>query len=290
MLDLLSSLGKRTIYVSLDGPKSEEVSEAQSALLEAIRLRNIGTDSPIKVRRNRTNQGVAVSVITGIDWFFSNETFGIILEDDLYFTSDFLNWCEWANKAFSEDSQIFMISGNRFDEGKRISYTHYPQTWGWATWQNRWLEIRPFFEGSGFNFKNLFSYKSNFWTGGTLRILATVTDTWDIAVAKYMRENKLLSVLPPANLVSNLGADQFSTHTTLNKFPIGYPIQNLLELPAMKAAQTLSEISSNDAFLETKVFAIKPKHWFSLVKNLHLYFFRSRLRRKLLSNKSTLYF
>lgn len=287
MLDLLSSLGKRNIYVSLDGPKSEAVSEAQSALIEAVRLRNIGSDSPIKIRRNIINQGVAVSVITGIDWFFSYENFGIILEDDLYFTSDFLNWCEWANKTFSEDSQIFMISGNRFNEGERISYTHYPQTWGWATWQNRWQELRPFYEGESFILSSPLSYVSNFWNGGTLKILSTVTDTWDILIAKYMKDNFLITVLPPKNLVSNLGADKYSTHTIFHTFPMGFPIQSLSEASLKTMQKNSIEINQNDKFLEKNVFMIRPRHWFSLFKNLPLIFKRKRLGKKLKYNKDT---
>jgi len=282
MINLVNKLGKRNLYLSLDGPRNEVVANAQQKLIDDIKDSKID----IRIRRNMNNQGVAVSVISGIDWFFSREEFGIIIEDDLHFTTDFISWCEWAGEHFSGDSQVFMISGNRFMGDEVISYTHYPQTWGWATWSNRWQKLRPLYSGKPFQISNVVSYVSNFWTGGTLRILSAVTDTWDILIAKYMKENSLITVLPPRNLVSNLGADQYSTHTSLEKFPIAFPIKSL-SLDSLKlAAKESSEIISNDDFLERKVFHIRYRHWFSLLKNLPLMFYRNKLSKRLLRNDS----
>lgn len=290
ILDFVSSFGERGIYVSLDGPKSQEIAEAQAGLIEEIGNRNQVRTIPIRVRRNQSNQGVAVSVIAGIDWLFENEKFGIIVEDDLEFSYDFLNWCEFASKAFIEDSQIFMVSGNRFNQSEFMGYTHYSQTWGWATWKDRWFRARPTYVGHNFNFGNIFSYKSNFWTGGTLRVLSAVIDTWDIALAKYMKDHDLLCVLPPNNLVSNLGVDSFSTHTFLNQFPIGFPITEFPVLPKRIEPKDVDKIIINDRFLEREVFDIRPKHWLSLLKNLIFYFRRFELDKSLNKNTSIIFF
>lgn len=282
MIKLVLQLGERDVYLSLDGPRNDSVAKAQEFLLNEIKLMNLKQN--IKVRKNLDNQGVAVSVISGIDWFFSHEEFGIIIEDDLHFTRDFLSWCEWANSTYREDRDIFMISGNRFHGKGEITYAHYPQTWGWATWQDRWREIRPLYEGKSFRISKIYCYISNFWTGGTLRILSTVTDTWDILIAKHMKELGLLAVLPPVNLVSNLGADSFSTHTNSNSFPIGFPLESLIQKSLFTTPKENREIALNDRFLEERVFCIRPKHWFSLLKNLPLLAKRKELGRKLLEN------
>lgn len=288
-LNFLTSLGKRRVYLSLDAPANLQVFESQNHLLSEISLKNYTKYLDLKIRRNKVNQGVAVSVISGLDWFFTEEAFGIVLEDDLVFSHEFIKWCEWARCHFESDPEVFMISGNRFNGESSMSYCHYPQTWGWATWRTRWKLFRPFYTGKKIGIHNIFSYKSNFWTGGTLRILSAVTDTWDIAVAKFMFENSLLTVLPPANLVSNHGADSFSTHTKLNVFPVGVPISLLPETSLTVLPKISEEIAINDKFLEEMVFKIHWKHWLSLPKNLYLIPFRHRLNNKLSLNETVFF-
>lgn len=282
-------LGSRKVYISLDAPKGPEVAEAQEGLISEIARMRIANILDIKVRQNVQNQGVAVSVIAGIDWFFGNEEFGIILEDDLSFNKDFITWCEWSCQSMKEERDIFMISGNRFNGAGVVSYCHYPQTWGWATWRDRWRNFRPYYEGKSFDFRGFISYKRNFWSGGTLRVLATVTDTWDIAIAKYMLDNSLLTVLPPVNLVSNNGADSFSTHTTVDVFPLKFPISPLDLFSLQLPSKNQEAIKMNDWYLEKEIFVIRPRHWFSLIKNLPLLKLKHKLSQKLISNETILH-
>ena len=50
----------------------------------------------------------------GIDWFFSYEAAGIILEDDCLPTEEFFRYCDVMLDKFKDNNKIYAISGNNF--------------------------------------------------------------------------------------------------------------------------------------------------------------------------------
>lgn len=261
--------GATRIYVAIDGPRDSKTTEIQKAMHEVLdKFKNLDQEK-IKVWQRETNLGIAVSVITAIDWFFKYETSGLILEDDLVVSQEFFNYAERTLKYFENDNQIQLLSGNRYDStsGAFPVQVSYPQTWGWATWREKWKSIResvsvePTLKISHSN-----RAVKNFWQIGAERVWAGYIDTWDLLVARSLLLDKKTCLLPPANLVSNAGIDDFSTHTTQDLFPIGFPIQDLsAEEIDLEKVEGVTNSKANQ-FLEKRVFGINWRHYF-----LHLY-------------------
>lgn len=290
-LDILELLLKSTnsnIFIFQDAPKSQIVESSQELLIRYLKALPKESKNRIKFKRNNSNQGIAVSMISALDWFFNCNDFGVIVEDDLVFNSDFLRWCAFANSQLRSDKSIFLISGNRYLQYKGMEsksiLTRYPQTWGWATWRDRWKLFRGEMGYLHIRISDFFSRRDSFWLGGTLRVLSGKTDTWDILVSRYMYKKKLFSALPPVNLVSNIGNDSSAIHTIYSSFPIRFPISPLNFEKLFIDQSDSAAIRDMDNFLEQMVFNIKPKHVFSSYKNLSLVFCRQHLTKRLDSN------
>jgi hypothetical protein len=260
------------IYLSLDGPRGRVDFQSQNLILSAVRDFCRKNDIPLDVWKRRKNLGVAVSVISSIDWFFSVEGFGIILEDDLILGENFFDFVAKSRALLESRPDVLLISGNQHFQShdkSQLLATHYPQIWGWATTSQKWKEIRLGLLSQGnVGLRDFLSARRSFWTVGALRALRGKIDTWDIPLARFMIQNRRICLLPPCNLVSNFGFDQFAIHTQLNSFPLGVPTQelNVEKLNYQVPADDL--IQAMDTLLEDKVFNITSRNILSLPKGL----------------------
>lgn len=268
------------IYVAIDGPRDARTAEIQSQMRDYLSELSDSKRVSISVWQRPENLGIAVSVITAIDWFFKHETEGVILEDDLSFEESFIKFSSLALSFFSENEQIQIISGNRYDGNstREPILVSYPQTWGWATWRNKWMQIRRdinHFPTEGIKLSN--SSVWNFWQAGSTRVWQGFVDTWDLLVAYSMIRQGKFCLLPPVNLVSNVGNDSYSTHTNDDSFPIDFPIAaidaKLIDFSKIR----LSPDKKANKFLEKRVFRIKRRH---KLLGQYLWLANSRIPRK----------
>lgn len=234
VLGSVLSAGSSRIYINIDGANKPEISESQEAMVAFVELsRTRFPTVEIFVRRPEFNQGAAVSVISSLDWFFSNETFGLIVEDDLQFDSSLFDFVSWGASVFEPNSDIWMISGSNFfsdheDLQGRIHLANYPVTWGWATWRDKWSLMR----------REIISDKQppsllvldpvvNFWKVGAYRARTGMIDAWDVPLAEAMRRMRKFSVVPPVNLVRNIGFSKLASNTKVQNYPLDLPIEKI---------------------------------------------------------------
>ena len=266
LVDQLQNLGIHNIYIAIDGAKSEDVENLQAELMRFIESPKNGLPNSIHVWKRNENLGIAVSVITAIDWFFSQVEYGAILEDDLMPEDSFFVYLHHFLELFKSNSLITLISGNRAQalngHSKDLCLTNYPQTWGWGTWKDRWIEIRSSAYSHDTRCNLSFSPVKNFWYFGTKRVLAGKVDTWDIPLANFMYKNGKLSVLPPENLVSNFGNDLFATHTMGEDDLLNQVTTSISEMPLADVGLMMEGIKKTNLLLEIWVFGIRRKHAF----------------------------
>ena len=266
LVNQLQNLGIHNIYIAIDGAKSEDVENVQEELIRFIESSKEELPSSIHVWKRSKNLGIAVSVITAIDWFFSQVEYGAILEDDLMPEDSFFLYLHHFLERFKSNSSITLISGNKAQalngHSKDLCLTNNPQTWGWGTWKDRWLEIRFSAYSYDTKCKLSFSPVKNFWYFGTKRVLAGKVDTWDIPLANFMYKNGKLSVLPPENLVSNFGNDLYATHTIGKDALLHQATNSICEMPLADIGLMTRGIKKTNRLLEIRVFGIKGKHAF----------------------------
>jgi len=286
ILEILVSYGISDIYISIDGPKNNRDNINQEKIVdEANKYLNAGIR--IHVIRQNQNLGVAGGVLAAVDWFFNNEEMGIILEDDLRFGVDFCKFAKQSLNQYKNDPKVWMISGtqhfpNYFGE-EQVSWSNYPMIWGWATWADKWKIMRKgLVADKKIEIKNLLNKRFLFWLIGANRVLSGKVDTWDTPLAFEFQKRQKLCVLPPINLVSNIGDDDVATHTFAKNESLNLKVEKLPIYVNFTDEPNYKDLQQYNLLLEKNIFKIKFRHIFLPYYSLLFDFVRfPRRNRKL---------
>ena len=218
VLEAICSQGPRTIYLFCDGPSTNADGKAQREIARiAAGLR---PEFSVITRFETSHLGLRSAVTASLDWFFSLENAGIILEDDIVPSAEFFVFCDGALDHYRHDNRIQQVSGsNIFGTLLRSSGRHFLSTrmegWGWATWADRWHDFRSCEElPEALTFNPLFSYGlAEEILKGHRRAQLGELDTWDYTWAWYALTKKRLCLVSKVNLTKNIGFDNSATHT-----------------------------------------------------------------------------
>ena len=269
LLECCARNGVTKVYLAVDGPRNNEEIKIQNSLIAEAKAFSLSRKIDLKLWHRSDNLGVAVGVISAIDWFFKYENKGVILEDDLEPSDQFFKFANENLTKYELDQNIWVISGTQFfpiSEGKIDNQcSNYPIFWGWATWSFKWAEMRKAFYFDVLNYgfipnrKNLLQ---NYWKIGAKRCRLGVINTWDIPIAAFMWQKRKLCVMPTSNLITNIGSDSVATHTNKSEWPLHMEkYENALTMHEIEGSpQFFAEI--NNYKLEKKVFKVKYYYFF----------------------------
>jgi hypothetical protein len=265
----LREFGVNRIFLSLDFAEDSNVRKKQVALISKLR-EQIPNESNLQIWHRTRNHGVAAGIISGLDWFFSHCARGVIIEDDLKFNRDFLEFCAVELGANQFNKDVLLISGNRFNTRSNnhlATLSNYPQIWGWASWSEKWLEMRKLIlMPKRFKLSNHLLPKFAFFFAGARRVQLGYLDTWDLPLAYEMIHKKKYCLLPPVNLVSNLGFDAHAVHTRKAEFPLDFPLATLPSNYQSEFRELMNGVDTINHYLEKKIFKIKFRHILSPLK------------------------
>ena len=234
------------LLVVADGPRSDVTGEAERCA-DARAIVENGIDWQCDVRTNyaESNLGCKRRISSGLDWVFDAVDEAIVLEDDCLPHPTFFRFCEELLKRYRDDERIMTISGDNFQFGRqrtRYSYyfSRYFHCWGWASWQRAWkyydadMALWPEMDVGGW-LRDLLQDPSaaRYWTEVFRATRQGHIDTWDYQYLFTHWSRGALSIIPAANLVSNIGFGAHSTHThgssRLANMPLGaidYPLRH----------------------------------------------------------------
>lgn len=282
--------GVKNVYLAIDGSKNGNAELQSKIESSALSLADqLGIE--IIIWKRDVNLGPAVSVITAIDWFFENVNAGIILEDDLFLSSDAVQFFQGSLESFQYAENIFMVTGSNYFENVTsqldLVTTHYPVIWGWATWADRWRDYRTSLNRiHRVRVRGSFS-EQWFWKIGARRCLDGIKDAWDIPLATYQLSVGKMTILPPVNLISNRGADDFAGNTHIDEWPLNIPVSNLnsgsFRLNLFESREGGGEIiTSMDKLFRSRIYKIRTMRTLpaSLSKFLDLFRYPPASRSK----------
>jgi GR25 family glycosyltransferase involved in LPS biosynthesis len=227
VLARLAELRVEPIYISIDGPGNDQAGlEKCKATRQAAEKFAKDYQGACHLLFHEENMGCKAGVEAGIDWFFENEDQGIIIEDDILPTKQFIEFQEFCLEHYRDVASVASISGmNRSTQSQPIIdhyFSNFFCMWGWATWRDRWVNYRKTFQ-----FDIPLDLKT--FLGGILpwtpfpdreirsllqRTKQSLIDTWDYQFQLWHWQNGFLSVHPHVNLCSNIGIMDAATHTT----------------------------------------------------------------------------
>ncbi len=134
------------LYLECDGARlhkageKEAVEATRKAMLDAV-------DWPCEVKTlfREENLGCADAVNDAITWFFSQEEYGIICEDDIILSPDFFKLCEDLLPRYACEEKVMQIvamnHSRRTDINNSYVYSYREDCWGWASWARSWKKM-----------------------------------------------------------------------------------------------------------------------------------------------------
>ena len=206
------------LYIAADGPRADRAGEAEICQ----EVRRIATavdwDCEVKTCFRDQNLGCGKAISEAITWFFENVEEGIILEDDCLPHISFFEYCDRMLQRYLNDDSIWSIAGTKFRcypySRSLLGYkSEILFCWGWACWRNRWKyytrdlnELLPI-ESFGS------AVASRYWERVIASLNNSRVDSWGYRFALLSIKKSKKNIVPPCNLVRNLGFGESSTHT-----------------------------------------------------------------------------
>ena len=220
---ILAKVRPPKIYLAVDGPRPDRPGEAEKCAACAAVAEAINWPCEVKKLVREKNLGCRLGVSGAIDWFFSQEEEGIILEDDCWPDPSFLRFATELLERYRDDERVGMISGNNhygFMSEPKASYrfTNFVLIWGWATWRRAWKLNQPnpeAFRATGPDIirKANLTRRMRIMYGRFLEDVLSTRSTWDVLWMLSLQFHGLLSIVPRSNLVANQGYGHGGTHT-----------------------------------------------------------------------------
>lgn len=246
VFDRIRQVRPSRLYVAADAPR--EGREREKLLCAEAREIVSSVDWPCEVKYlfREKNLGCKRAISSAISWFFEQEEYGVILEDDCLPDLSFFPFCEELLLRYKDDERIGHIGGNCFlpgvvRDGFSYDFCSVTHIWGWATWRRVWQQVDvdfPFWEEYKERRSSLFCNK---WE--EIYFSSFIPDAlhhrqglnpWGVFYYFSLRLQHQLSIYPSVNLVTNIGlGDPNATHTTkkTNKLLVhsesmGFPLKH----------------------------------------------------------------
>lgn len=260
------------LYVAADAPRRDRPDEIERS--EEVRRIVDLIDWPCEVHTlfRDDNLGCKMAVSTGISWFFEQEEYGIILEDDCLPDLSFFPFCEELLIKYKDDDRIGHISGNCFfpdliDQRYSYDFCSFSHIWGWASWRRVWKNYDvnfSYWEDARCDknrkqslFKSLREeiYFSSF-ISDTLAVNRKI-NTWDVQYLFMLRVQSQLSIYPSINLVTNIGLnDPNATHTNKKDSENCVPSEKMI-FPLIHPKYVISNNAIDRTTIRKKFFSYK---------------------------------
>jgi hypothetical protein len=171
--------------------------------------------------------GLRQGVYDALNWFFEQESMGIVLEDDCVPDLTFFRFCEEALEYYKDDEQIMHIGGFNpaedatMDQASSYLYSRFSFVWGWAGWRRGWqkmsieLDGLDAYEQSGAIKNFVEDPKAQSYMLNKFHITQEgKNNSWAYAWFFSILKNNGLCIVPKVNLVQNTGVGEpGATHT-----------------------------------------------------------------------------
>lgn len=217
--------GITDVWAWVDGPRTSVEAEQTAAVVSLLESRD--WPGEFHLLENHSNHGVARAVPAALDWVFAHRAEVIVLEDDCVPSPEFFEFAIFMLKRYRDDPRVALVSGTRIapplsaDSTAAYEFSIFPLIWGWATWRDRWGNYRHDIRG----WRREFGLGQLVAQGGLLhawdwyRLFNSVADedpwSWDYQLTYMLWSQHQLAVIPPVDLVRNVGFGDLASHTAI---------------------------------------------------------------------------
>lgn len=268
--EIIRNIKPKKLYVAADGPRRGVQGDPIKCMQTRAQI-NVDWDCDLKQLFRQENRGCGKGPAEAIDWFFENEEFGIILEDDCIPNSDFFHFMESMLDMYKNNEKVFNVSGCNLGYSGNIPHTYFyskfMNMWGWGTWRRTAKEVDyslSFLKKEGKTRKVLYNRLKygffdydynwiNFWEAKVHEIWEKRDiDFWDYHWILNQLYFEKLSIIPAVNLVKNIGFDSNATHTLSPDHPIAFRDTFQLEWPLKHPSKVSLNMEYENVFVKKK--------------------------------------
>lgn len=261
--------GVRHIYISVDGPpKNSQIKIRNHNSIKSFLL-DLRSNLSIQVsmRFSAHNVGCSANVLNSIDWFFSNEEFGAILEDDCIPEDSFFLFARSSLTILSENNEVKIAGGSQFYPGAERENADwmigkYPIIWGWVTTRDNWVQLSSLMKiainQNSHRLDFLSASEDLFWAAGLRRASLGFTDAWDAVLAYVFHKKNFKCLLPAVSLIRNVGNDDYAVHNMKDNKQIQMRTGIFIN-----SSSTPKYIPEMDRWYRRNVYRISFRHRFS---------------------------
>jgi len=220
MLNILAL--ESTLYIFADGPKVNADNDMLARIAEVRALiYSKQWCKEVIVVESPGNKGLADSIKTGVTEVIEKHDQVIVMEDDLITSPAFLSYMNEALAYYENRKSVFSIGGynmppNMLQIPPDYEYDVYVglrnDSWGWATWKDRWNQVDWSASVYSSLLKNI-QMQEAFNRGGddVFEMLqmqqSGKLNIWSIQFTLAHFVNHAVSILPVVSYVDNLGLD-----------------------------------------------------------------------------------
>ena len=265
----IAKVRPKSLYVISDGPRTDKLGEKELVDESRAIIDQIDWDCEVFTNYSEINLGCKKRVSSGVDWVFEHVDKAIILEDDCLPEPSFFVFCQEMLERYRDDTSVAMITGDNFQNGIKRGeadyyFTKYAHIWGWATWRRAWekydvsLTKWPELKEDRIFWKDLSLNSSErvYWQRIFQQVYDGKIDTWDYQWTFACWVNRMASVIPNRNLISNIGFGVNATHTigaseyaNMTTSPMKFPLKH----PALVQVDTQADQYTARGMFKTSI-------------------------------------
>ena len=155
LIKILSDHGVKRIYVAIDRDSALDPNSLVDVnkMIEVAIAASKKLPGQLRVALHSENVGCSAAVLSACEWFFENEEFGLILEDDCMPAKEFLTYANYSRKIIETNSDVWLFCGTQFAPYEKSadswSLSKYALIWGWGTTKKNWNQIASSFRKNG---------------------------------------------------------------------------------------------------------------------------------------------
>jgi hypothetical protein len=225
VFEQIRSARPKRLYITADGPRDNKPDEDVLCRQTREIVNTVDWDCVVKTLYRDKNAGCKNGVSDALNWFFSNEEEGIVLEDDCLPANSFFKFCDELLEKYRDDARVRHMTGCNLQFGKKWGdggyyFSNRTHVWGWASWRRAWkdydISLKKY---NGDEVKNqmLNIYAdplvAETWTNIFKDCKAGKENSWAYPLDFINFFNNGLVIIPNENLISNIGFAAGATHT-----------------------------------------------------------------------------
>jgi hypothetical protein len=224
VVEEIARAGPPKVLVFADGPRADHPEDAELIAATRAVISEAPWQCEVLTNYSDINLGTKYRPASGLDWVFETVDEAIFFEDDCLPHPSFFRFCDELLEKYRDDERIMMVSGNNFMRGCKLSsdsylFCHYVGIWGWATWRRAWrhydvdLSLWKTLRETSFLHDVLGNEtEAELWRKFFDKVTTGDSHTWDRQWQFACWAQHGLSIMPSANLVSNIGFGSAAQH------------------------------------------------------------------------------